>query len=482
MISVLLKDFYKASHIHQYPKGTEVVYSNFTPRISRVPWINEVVVFGIQYFLQRYLVEEFNENFFSLPEDYVVQSYNRMMTNTIGPIDTSHIRALHKLGYLPIEIKALPEGTVAPLRIPVLTIKNTLPEFYWVTNFLETQLSNVLWHPMTSATIAYQYKKLLKYFAYVTSDIPEFTQWQGHDFSMRGHTSLESSMVSGGAHLLSFTGTDTIPSIAWLEKYYEANCEKELIGASVPATEHSVMCFGGKESEIQTYRRLLTEVHPEGIVSIVSDTWDYWKVIAEILPQLRELIMAREGKLVIRPDSGDPEKIICGDDSAPLGSPAFRGTIDILWDIFGGTTNSKGYRQLDPHIGIIYGDSITFEKCQAINKNLEQKKFASTNVVYGIGSYTYQYVTRDTLGFAMKATWGKINGQSIEVFKAPLTDSGAYGSQKKSAKGLLKVDFNFQLLEGVSEEEEKTGMLQTVFKDGKITRTTSLAEIRMRLK
>lgn len=479
MNPIFYKDVYKADHRHQYPDKTEMVYSNFTARISRMLGVEGVVVTHVQYFVKEFLIKRFNEEFFQKPKEEILQKYKRRIDGILGPnnVGTDHIAALHDLGFLPIVVKALPEGTVCPLRVPLLTIYNTLPEFYWLTNFLETLLSNALWHPITTATIAHEYRKVLDFYARKTSDIPEFVDWQGHDFSMRGQSSLDSAIISSAAHLLSFTGTDTIPAIEFLEEYYGADCEKELIGGSVPATEHSVMCLGGKETEKETYERLLTKVYPSGIVSIVSDTWDYWFTLETTIRSLRECIMARNGKFVVRPDSGDPVKIICG-DSESSDDRARKGTIEILWEIFGGTTNSKGYKQLDSHIGCIYGDSITLDRCKAICERLESKGFASTNCVFGIGSYTYQYVTRDTFGFAMKATYGIIDDKEIEIYKDPLTDGGV----KKSAKGLLHVNSDLRLTECVSWGVENTGMLKEVFRNGKLMRDESLATIRQRLK
>jgi nicotinamide phosphoribosyltransferase len=479
ILPMLYSDFYKVDHRRQYPEGTEFVYSNLTARGSRLSGVDHVVVFGIQYFLMDYLIRRFNDGFFKQPKEKVLKQYQRRMDTSLGAgtITVEHIAALHDLGYLPVRVKALPEGTLVPLRVPLLTIINTLPEFYWVTNFLETILSNATWHPMTAATIAHQYRVLLDKYAAETSDIPEFVQWQGHDFSMRGQSSFEASVASGGGHLLSFTGTDTIPAIDWLEHFYGANAETELIGGSVPATEHSVMCLGGKDTEADTYRRLITEVYPKGIVSIVSDTWDYFEVLNTTIRGLKDVIMARDGKVVIRPDSGNPTKIICGDPEAPEGSLERKGTIQILWDIFGGTVNSKGFKQLDPHIGAIYGDSITLDRCQAICNGLAKNGFASTNIVFGIGSYTYQYVTRDTFGFAIKATYGVVKGQPVELFKQPKTDNGI----KNSAKGLLRVNADLTLSESVTAEEETQGLLETVFLDGKMVKTYTLQEIRTRL-
>lgn len=473
-----LTDFYKAGHRPQYPAKTQKVYSNGTVRTSRIPEIQAVVNFGEQYLVSEFLIRLFNEEFFQKPKKEVIGAYRRRMDNALGKdlIKVDHLEALHDLGYLPIELKSLPEGTVSPIGVPLFTITNTLPEFFWLTNFLETLISCVLWHPMTSATIAFQYRKLLKKYEDLTSDMAGFVQWEGHDFSMRGHTSPESAIASGAGHLLSFTGTDTIPSIDFLEDYYGADCEKELIGGSVTATEHSVMCMGGAETESETYARLL-EQYPTGILSVVSDTWDYWKVLTETVPALKTKIMARDGKLVIRPDSGDPVLIVCGDPDAPEGSPQRKGTVQLLWETFGGTVNSKGFKQLDSHIGTIYGDSITLDRADSICMRLVAAGFASTNVVFGIGSYTYQYVTRDTFGFAIKATYGVIDGHPIDIFKNPKTDSGI----KKSAKGLLRVNADLTLSQQVTEAEEREGLLRTIFKDGKMYNVETLSEIRARL-
>ncbi len=491
-----LKDFYKADHRNQYPEGTEMVFSNLTPRTSRNSEITEIVFFGLQYFIKEYLINQWNDNFFSQPKEKVVASYKRRIETSLGPdaITFDHIEALHDLGYLPLEIMALPEGSLVPLKCPPLVMFNTKPEFFWITNYLETILSCVVWGGCTSATTAYQYKKILSKYANETVGNTDFVQWQGHDFSFRGMFGLEAACISGAGHLLSFTGTDTIPAIDFLEEYYYANSEKELIGASVPATEHSVMCMGTKDDEIGTFRRLLG-LYPKGIVSVVSDTWDLWKVCTEYLPELKEEIMARDGKLVIRPDSGDPVDIICGktypsrdyrdvveNASVDMSLPENKGVIELLWDVFGGTVNEKGYKVLDSHIGAIYGDSITPQRAIDICERLKAKGFASTNIVFGIGSYTYQYVTRDTFGFAVKATAGIVNGELRSIFKQPKTDNGT----KNSAKGLIAVyrtenGNSFYMVDEVSWREVNNCAFKTVFKDGVFKNGRSLSDIRKTL-
>ncbi len=476
----LLTDYYKVGHVFQYPDNTTLVYSNLTPRSSRFKQIDSMVFFGLQYFMKAYLLDYFNENFFQQPKDKVMADYKRRISTSLGSgLPTyAHLEKLHDLGYLPIEIKAIPEGGQVPIKVPCLTVVNTLPDFYWLTNFLETILSASIWQASTSATMAHAYRKLLNRYAAETGMPAEFVQWQGHDFSFRGMSSFETAILSGMGHLLSFTGTDTIPAIDALEQYYHANADTELIGGSVPATEHSVMCSGSKDGELETFKRLITEVYPNGIISIVSDTWDLWKVCTEYLTALKEDVLKRDGKVVIRPDSGDPVKIICGD---PAGSTENerKGVVELLWDVFGGTITDKGYKLLDSHIGAIYGDSINLERAEAICESLKQKGFAS-QTVFGIGSYTYQYNTRDSFGMAMKATYVEIDGEGREIFKNPVTDDGT----KKSATGLLQVkeeNGTYILYDKVSWAQEKDSALETVFINGQLVKEYSLQEIRERL-
>ncbi|WP_431164980.1 nicotinate phosphoribosyltransferase [Tenacibaculum halocynthiae] len=481
MNPLLYTDGYKVDHRRQYPNQTTLVYSNWTPRKSRIEGIDKVVFFGLQYFIKKYIIEEFQINFFNKSKNEVCKKYSRRINNYLGEnlVGIKHIEDLHDLGYIPMVIKALPEGVEVPIRVPMFTMYNTLPEFFWLTNYFETLLSTTVWLPCNSATIAKKYRKILDKYAQETSSIPEFVDWQGHDFSMRGMAGLEAAIMSSAGHLLSFTGTDTIPTIDFFETYYNANSDTELIGGSVAATEHSVMCMGTNTGEEETFKRLITEVYPNGIVSIVSDTWDLWKVLTEYLPNLKKEVLTRNGKVVIRPDSGDPVDIICGNPNGKT-IEAQKGVIELLWETFGGNTNAKGYKELDSHIGAIYGDSITLDRATQICERLKQKGFASTNVVLGIGSFTYQYNTRDTFGFAMKATYGEVAGKGREVFKDPITDDGT----KKSAKGLLKItleDGEYKLYDQVNWEEEKQGELKEVFRDGKLLIDEKLSDIRKRI-
>lgn len=479
---LFMTDGYKVDHRRQYPSGTTRVYSNLTPRNGRDPHDTGVIFFGLQFVLARYFDEIIERTFFQQPKQLVLDEYQNFLDGYLGPNDigTDHIAALWDLGYLPLEIKAVPEGTLVPYGVPVLTIENTRPEFFWVTNYVETLLSSALWHATTSATTAFKYRTLLESWADKTVGDTSFVDFQGHDFSFRGQTSPESAALSGAGHLTAFAGTDTIPAIPLLQEYYEAT---GMIGVSVAATEHSVMCAGGEDDEAATYNRLL-DLYPQGILSVVSDTWDYWAVLTNILPALKDKIVARAGKLVIRPDSGDPVKIIVGDPDAPEGSPQRKGTVEVLWDLFGGTVTEQGYKILDEHIGVIYGDSITLERAEAIVSGLAAKGFASTNVVFGIGSYTYQYVTRDNHGFAMKATWCEIGGKPHDIFKKPKTDNGG----KFSAKGRLAVlrdglDGELYLKQEVAPGVAYAGdYLQTVWFNGEALNTLTLDQVRNNLR
>lgn len=520
-------DFYKAGHRQQYPAGTELVVSNFTPRYNRhanVPNKGSIVFFGLQYFIMEFLQEGFQRGFFEIRKDDIVSDYKERMDFALGPdaVPVDHIEALHELGYLPIEIKAVPEGSRVKVGSPCLTIHNTLPEFFWLTNYLETVLSAYLWMPCTSATTAAAYRNILESYADKTGAPKEFVDFQAHDFSFRGQSSLQSAIVSGAAHLVFFKGTDTVPAIDFMEQFYYADCTKELIGCSVPATEHSVMCMGGalEEEEIATFERLM-DIYPAGIVSIVSDTWDFWTVIGEYSKILKDKIMKREGKVVFRPDSGNPANILCGQEIGIIADnkeitqfdindfghkglwnfkhrgkyyaidverdgydyhgseepkAEAKGAVEVLWDIFGGTITATGHKLLDSHVGLIYGDSITPAIATEILDRLEKKGFASSNVVFGVGSYTYQYVTRDTWGWAIKATYGVVNGQPKNIFKDPKTDDGG----KKSHKGLLCLNQDGSVTQECSWEvfNGEENHLKTVFKDGKRIKEYTLQEVR----
>lgn len=604
-------DGYKLSHAPMYADGTTKVYSNLTPRSDKIYLRNctkfydgKLVFVGAQGAVQE--IKEMWDVFFASPKEVVVGKYARRMAGYLGgnEIAVKCMDNLHDLGFLPLEIKSLPEGSKVKMGIPVMTITNTLASFYWLTNYLETVLSDLVWKTATNATIAAEYKAICKHYAELTGTDDFTVSIQCHDFSMRGMSGPEDAARSGFGHLTSFIGTDTLPAMDYAEDYYDADPDS-LIAISVPATEHAVATSNilaiehqlnagavppvdlraayitaktcgwdnRTTAELLFTKDLITRKFPTGIVSYVADSFDFWAVLTDILPSLKDVILAREasnvapGKLVIRPDSGDPVQVICGtiDDvfetlDVALASinnshenqadedcegahncgndvytsvvfvkedskyyelstafeynrhdktyyyidnysdgagetkakeveptPEMKGAIQVLWETFGGTLTETGYKLLDSHIGLIYGDSITTKRAEEILRRLAAAGFASGNVVFGVGSYTYQCNTRDTFGFAVKATYTEVDGQGIAIFKDPKTDS-----KKKSAKGLLCVEETFDGIDdcvdfylhdnmSVYQEASKDNALQTIFKDGKFVKRTTLEEIRGRL-
>lgn len=313
ILPVLLNDAYKTFHVQMYPENMTLLFSNMTPRSYKRMGCEKSVFFGLQYYIKEYLIKQWDELFFERPLDEVLNEYRRFHKHfSFCDIETWHIEKLHKLGYLPIKIQALPEGSLVNARVPYYVIYNTHSDHAWLVNFLETQMSTVMWDLCTIATIGRQYRTILDKYAIETTGTKEFVKWQGHDFSMRGRSSIESCLNQAG-WLLSFTGTDTLPAVMMLEKYYNANIENELVGSSVPASEHSVMTSYGKENEIDAFVRLLNQF-PTGILSVVSDSFDLWKVCTEYLPTLKDKIMDRDGKLVIRPDCYSDDTLILTPD------------------------------------------------------------------------------------------------------------------------------------------------------------------------
>lgn len=471
-------DGYKLGHYAQFPDGTTKIYSNLTPR-SVYGGANEerppvVVMYGLKKLLQR-MVRDFDV-FFNSDIAVVRKLYEDRMERFSGTRpNTEHLQRLYDIGYLPLEIKAIPEGALGLVGQPLLTITNTDPSAYWLVNYLETWISSDMWQAITSATTAWNVRRLMDSWCIATGGDPAGNWYLAHDFSYRGLPGMEAAVASGSAHLLSFYGSDSLSSWDLIEATYPET--DGVIQIGVPASEHSVMTVGavqredGTMDEREQLQRLL-DIYPTGIVSVVSDSYDYWGMVSEVLPEFRNQIMERDGKWVVRPDSGDPVKIVTGDPDAPEGTPERRGTLDILWDTFGGTVNEAGYRELDSHIGIIYGDSMTWSTINRMCERMEATGYATTNIVFGLGSFGYQYVTRDTYGFAVKATWAEVDGKPKPVFKDPKTGNG----NKKSARGLLKlVDDGSErkLIEDITVAEEAAepgegDLLKLMFRNGEL--------------
>jgi nicotinamide phosphoribosyltransferase len=596
-------DGYKLGHADMYAEGTEIVYSNLTPRSDKIYrrtatryYDGKLVLVGVQgAFLE--IVENWDK-FFKMDKGIAIAKFKFLCDNYLGQdvVGTDNLAKLHDIGFLPLEVKSLQEGTKVPMGVPVLTVRNTVDHAYWLVNFLETTISNLTWKSSTAATIATEYRAMLKDFAEITGTPPALIDWQIHDFSARGMSGPEDAARTGFGHLAAGNlGTDSLGSILYAQEYYGGG---DFVAGSVPATEHAVATSNilriEKELAVPgTYNfvsdeqmniwlnmeqaeedpRLIAEVmflyelmqkFPKGILSYVTDSFDFWAMLSRGLPYLKDVILRRDGKLVIRPDSGVPEDVICGahfvhtgvrkagmgyqvetemaieefvrknkhmfpcDDSEGEGyelvavnefgeyfgaqisvyvydgdydcemscawnienpTPEQKGGVRVLAEIFGDYATEKGYNLLNDKIGMIYGDSITTKRCLTILERLENNGYASGCIVLGVGSFTYQCVTRDTFGFAVKATFTRVKGVDIPIFKEPKTDS-----KKKSAKGLLFVGSEFELyndgvnkvmseislLDNVSWDAERSedNLLVTRFLDGNFMNLTTLAAIR----
>ena len=548
-------DSYKISHVKFETYGVSEIYSNITPRFDKYIaeltgeiWDKKYVVFGVQYTVMR-LKMLFELGFFKREKLEVIQEMRDTLIPYIGTDKFDHFEALHDLGYLPIIIKALPEGTLAPVGTPFFTITNTHPDFEWLPNYLETFISAEIWKPLTVATVGRLFRVISNKFAMETQGNIDGTEFQNHDFSLRGQAGVDSAAIVGAAFLLSSCGTDNISSLLVCKEYFNSvNSSENFLAASVPASEHSVGTLGILteqrravanailqiqsenagisliEAERRYTRDNLTTRFPTGIFSNIADSFNYWAFVTEIVPSLKEEILARDGKMVVRGDSGDPVHIIAGyrvqevtvdpagndilnwaDAEETLGFDGtypevvlFKGeykqlvwqevngkqcfdlkyitkaeaigTIECLWETFGGTTNELGFRALDSHIGMIYGDGITLQRSQEILTRLKERKFISTSIVYGVGSFSLNMLSRDHLGIAIKATNAivDINGVDVDtpIYKDPKTDQS-----KKSARGLLQVigdPITGEVLgykDMQTREEELQGLLEVVLKD-----------------
>ena len=506
--ALLLKDFYKMCHLSMIDKGMTRSVSYYTPRMSRVKQWNSVVNFGLQAFCKNYLIDYFNETFFNRSEDEVVNEYAHYANKSMGAgvVDVEPIRALHRLGYLPIEVFSLPEGVEVPIHCPIFGITNTHPDFAWLGQALESLISAEMWYPMICATVGHTYRKIVDKWYDKTCDdnVPRRRALGNFDF--RGDQGLDAALKAGSAWCLSFVNTATVPVIPYLEKFYNCDCGKDEVAFGAVSTEHFVMCSNSAKdtadnpvyeyADIDPHRervflkRLLTELYPNTSFSCVCDSYDYWNVVDNILPTLKDEILNHNGCMLVRGDSGDCVKVVTE-------------TVFHLWDIFGGTINSKGYKVLNSHVKALYGDSITVQRAEEIYRILEENGFAAQNVSLGVGSFSmhcieedsvYQVFTRDTFGCAIKAVYAEFTDENgnvtkMPVYKDPKTDREAGGGNfKKSQKGCCVVtkengvysytdNWTYEFAHKLATNQE----MITIFKDGKMIVNDDLNTIRQRL-
>lgn len=477
---LLLCDFYKTVHAEMLNPGMTKSVSYFTPRMSRVEQWDKVVMFGLQAFCKTYLVDYFKVNFFEKTEDEVITEYKRVLDNSLGEYvyDINKIVNLHKLGYLPIEIIALPEGSMVPMKVPMFGITNTHDGFAWLPQALESLISAELWYPMICATVGKTYRDIVNEYYDLTcdDDIPRKKALGSFDF--RGDMGLDAALKAGSGWCLSFVNTATVPAVPYLEQMYNCDCSKEEVAFGAVSSEHFVMCSNyAVDGDEETFlRKMLTELYPHTSFSCVLDSYDYWNVIDNILPKLHDEILAHDGCMLMRGDSGDCVEVVTK-------------TVFKLWEQFGGTINTKGYKVLDPHVKAIYGDSITVQRAQKIYQILMENGFAAQNVSLGVGSFSMHCIeengelkpfTRDTFSSCIKACYAEVNGEEYPIFKNPKE-----GGFKKSQKGLCFVfeeDGELKYTDGYVRSTIPDGnLLQPIYRDGKMLKEYSLQEIRNRL-
>lgn len=482
--ALLLKDFYKAVHSEMINQKMTKSVSYYTPRMSRVDRWDKVVMFGLQMFIKTWLIDYFNDNFFNLTEDEVVNEYKRVMDNAMGSVyDIEKVRNLHRLGYLPIEIVALPEGAKVPMKCPMFGITNTDDRFAWLGQALESLISAECWYPMICATVGDTYRQIVdKYYGLTCDDnVPRRRALGNFDF--RGDQGVDAALKAAAGWCLSFVNSATVPVIPFLEEMYNCDCEKEEVAFGAVSTEHFVMCSNyAVDGDEKTFlKRLLNDLYPHTSFSCVCDSYDYWNVVENIIPELKEDILKHDGCFLVRGDSGDCVQVVTK-------------TVFKLWDIFGGTTNSKGYKVLDPHIKALYGDSITIQRAEEIYQILLDNGFAASNVSLGVGSFSMHCIeengmlkpfTRDTFSSCIKACDAIIDGKEYPIFKDPKTDRETGAGFKKSQKGCCVV-YKDEMGEYYYEDghtwdetvNDEKNLLKTVFKDGKMVKEYTLNEIR----
>ncbi|RBL93368.1 nicotinate phosphoribosyltransferase [Chitinophaga flava] len=460
---ILLADAYKYSHHKLYIPGTQHIYSYLESRGGK---FNETVFYGLQYFLKEYLEgvvftkEKLDEAATTLQEvfgrdDVFDRSRFEYIINKHG-------------GKLPVRIKAAPEGTVVPVRNVLMTIENTDPECFWLTNFLETLLMQV-WYPCTVATLSREIRKVVKHYYEATVSEAAYAgmDFVLNDFGFRGASSVESAGIGGSAHLVSFSGSDTIAGSMLAKRYYNAPTAP---GLSIPATEHSIVTLLGEAGELEIFKHVLN-TFPTGTIACVSDSYNIFRACEEYWgTELKEQILSRQGTLVIRPDSGDPVKTLLK-------------VFEILMNKFGYTINEKGYKVLPPQVRVIQGDGISYSSIPPIFEALKQAGISAENLVLGMGGALLQRVNRDTQEFALKCAYAEVNGQGIKVQKTPVemdANGNLQTSFKKSKAGKLKLvkdNGSFKTV-GAEEAPELDDVLVTVFENGHLTQTWSFDEVR----
>ena len=547
---MLLTNMYNHCHKSQYPKGLTKLYKTWTPTSNKnFPESKFVVWFGLQGFIKTFLTDYFNEYFFNRPIEEIVKEYKLCIHNTFGEnVTTDYIEALHKLGYLPIEIKALPEGTKVPYGVPCCTITNTHPDFVWLVNYFVTLFSCNMWLPTTTATKSFIFRQIIEKYIELTSDNTDWKRIGVKDYSFKDMSSIDATIVSSAAFLTSFSNTSTIPSVRYLREKYNT----EDVGNVNASIERSciVSNFAADGDEEKFFVRAITELYPNESFSYDADTFDYWNFIINILPKYKDLILNHNGKISVRLDDKMIKDAICGkahmwktheskkafehyymnsemmnicfkDERDEKGNlyPIYieidneklvatwetvdntevfhyrtptieeRGILDVLWEYFGGTVNSKGYKVLNPHIGLVYGNVMRIQDVEKTCEHMMNLGFAVENVVFEVNSYPFQYNTRDTQGWSFKTTYGEIYGSPILICDSSKSNDDLNMSQRGMVSVYRDTDNTIKFVDGIypgmiTTDDLKMSdvdLMETVFIDGSLIKDISLSEIRLRI-
>lgn len=462
---ILLADAYKYSHHKLYIPGTEYIYSYLESRGGK---FEETVFYGLQYLLMEYLQgavitkEKIDE-----AEATLLEVFGR--NDIFDRSKFEYIIEKHG-GKLPVRIKAVPEGTVTSVKNILMTIENTDPNCFWLTNFLETLLMQV-WYPCTVATLSREIKKVVHQYYTATASAEAFAgiDFVLNDFGFRGASSVESAGLGGSAHLINFAGSDTLIASTYAKRYYNAPAAP---GLSIPATEHSIVTLLGEKGELDIFHHVLN-AFPTGTIACVSDSFNILRACEEYWgTELRDQILARKGTLVIRPDSGDAIQTLLR-------------VFDILMQKFGFTINEKGYKVLPPQVRVIQGDGISYSSIPAIYEALQQAGISAENLVLGMGGALLQRVNRDTQEYALKCSFAQVNGKAINVQKNPLeldANGNTRTSFKKSKYGRQKLVKENGVFRSYTESEapQLPDELVTVFENGEIKQQYTFDEIKKR--
>jgi len=460
---ILLADAYKYSHHKLYYPGTTQIYSYLE---SRGGMFDETVFFGLQYFLKEYLEgTAFTQQDLDEAEGFLQQVFNR--TDVFDKSKFQYILDKYK-GKLPVKIKAVAEGAIVPVGNVLMTIENTDPECFWLTNFLETVLMQI-WYPTTVATLSYKVKKVVSdYFTETaTAGSDAAIDYVLNDFGFRGVSSVESAALGGSAHLISFAGSDNLAASVLACQYYSA---QKVYGVSIPATEHSICTLLGREGELEVFRHIL-RTFPTGVVACVSDSYNIFRACESYWGEaLKEEILNRDGVLVIRPDSGDPIMTLLK-------------IFEILFEKFGYTVNEKGFKVLPPQLRVIQGDGVNYYAIIEIYEALKANGISAESLVLGMGGALLQKVDRDTQKFAIKCSFATVNGENVKVEKRPveMDEHGKISESFKKSKGgrlkLVKIDGEYRTVQAEAYPELNDELI-TVFENGKIVKEYSFEQIR----